>query len=190
MRNPPPSGESIEQIPTAQGGAQGRPVIDANADVAGIARATGQSVGSDLHLRFGTADDLREARRLLRATQSGRGTSDVLQVTDAAIAAEIARTASYTGAAGSSNIRFTAAGRDWTAEMIGGPGGSFLSNESAYRTQRQLANSRSTATSFHVHTQGQSADLGRLVTTLQSIVTEVITRRQAAPPTTPPPRSP
>jgi hypothetical protein len=37
-----------------------------------------------------------------------------------------------------------------------------------------------------VHTQGQSADLARLVDTLKSIIREVITRRQTSPTPTPP----
>jgi hypothetical protein len=53
-------------------------------------------------------------------------------------------------------ITFSAGGKSFAAEIERGPGGSFLSNEISYRTQRLLRQQGSKAQSFHVHTAGHN----------------------------------
>ena len=49
------------------------------------------------------------------------------------------------------DIQITLNNTQFRATILGGPGGSFLSNEVAFRTQRQLQQQGSSATSFHTH---------------------------------------
>jgi hypothetical protein len=60
-----------------------------------------------------------------------------------------------TRAANGTDITFTAGGTTFTATVISGPGGNFLSNEVSFRVLRQFASATATAgiPSMHVHTQ-------------------------------------
>jgi len=99
------------------------------------------------------------------------------------------------------DFSFTARGQGFTATLLRGPGGDFLSNEVAYRTQRLLGASASPRApqSFHVHTPGggtvgatggptlrqAQTRLANLVTTLRSIIASfgrTLLARSAPPP--------
>jgi hypothetical protein len=59
----------------------------------------------------------------------------------------------------SAEIRFQAGTKSFTAKVVQGPGGNFLSNEVSFRALRLLASSSSTKDpiSFHTHTQRSDA---------------------------------
>jgi len=173
--------EGEERIPLAGRGPEARPVTAAPG-VTGIGEEEGDraDVFGDMYVRF-CPGDVQRAISTIGAIDDEDATRYgpcVLHVTQPDVTAAIAGGSYIEGAdSRDTHMRFTANGETFVAEIVSGPGGSFLSNEVAYRTQRQLAASDSSATSFHVHTPGQDADLNELVDTLRSIVRSVIRRR-------------
>jgi hypothetical protein len=113
-----------------------------------------------LTLKFDTWADAQRAATLLGASPPPTGSLSVDLTSAAAVQRAIAATTgrvtgheeriqlSLTDPATRAVVRFTAG-------VVQGPGGNFLSNEVAYRTQRLLGQQGARAPmSFHVHTQG------------------------------------
>ncbi|HEY2514957.1 MAG TPA: DUF4157 domain-containing protein [Polyangiaceae bacterium] len=211
-------------IAAAPGGPLGPAILETNAPLATIAKDTADpaagvntpAIGppgtaaspASVTLDFGAAANAAQAAQLLHVAAPAPGDSSLRLPSAAAVQQVIAGATSRDpahperlnfqlrnpGAPGAPLVSFT-------ATVVSGPGGSFLSNEVAYRTQRLLP--RGTAAgarnplSFHVHTQGAggAADPGQTdlrdhtIQTLQRIVRAVgleIARRAAAQPSTPP----
>lgn len=59
---------------------------------------------------------------------------------------------------------------DEAGNLVAGPGGNFLSNESAYRTQRELRARGSRAASFHIHTPGADTTTEHVVAAIRAIL--------------------
>jgi hypothetical protein len=185
-------------------GAGGPPIITTGADVGRIARETARGgsripppiIGDWVELGFASDALATDALVALGVsppptTFSHETVSPVGQpsrsVTVVALGApqvrQVVATARWTSGP---DFSFTARGRRFDATVLMGPGGDFLSNEVAYRTQRLLAASASPQApqSFHVHTPGGGTvgatggptpgrartRLANLVTTLRAII--------------------
>jgi hypothetical protein len=198
LRGPEPMATELVRIPRRGADGSAPPVIDAAAraggpptDLEGIAGDAGATVGTDLVLGFPSDAEALRAEVALGAhaerADPRRYGPRALRIIDPATAAAIVRDTAgdFDGAAAASarpTIAFELAGDPFTADLLAGPGGSFLSNEVAYRTQRELTAAGSSATSFHVHTTNESTELPELIAALERIITATITRRQAAGP--------
>lgn len=154
----------IEIPPAARGRAQS--VIESNADLEQIAEDAVEGPGSlaidsAMRLRFPSTMDRDAAMALTgRGALAGswlEGATDVV-ITDRALVSNIVATQIPSRGADdrANHVRWRIGNTTVAADIVEGPGGSFLSNEVAYRTQRALGvglNPRAPA-SFHVHTEG------------------------------------
>jgi hypothetical protein len=79
--------------------------------------------------------------------------------------------------AAADQVRWRIGGTLVAAQIVQGPGGSFLSNEVAYRTQRALGigSERRAPLSFHVHTQTAPDAGDALATTVRADVMRAVT---------------
>jgi hypothetical protein len=153
----------LEPIPAAGGGA-GESIVESNAPLAQIAADTEKTskdsgkaipkpdIGETITLRFGNESTAKKAAAALRGA-AFPGTSDV-QVSDEKAIHEIINTMQRQ--TNGIDVTFTAGGAAFTATVVEGPGGNFLSNEVSYRTLRLLGQKKlpQGPLSFHVHTQG------------------------------------
>ena len=142
----------------------GPAIIESNADVSGIAQETAgrtrrglptiqqPSIGRDITLRFANTNDAQRALSALGLTQIA--SSNRVTISDVTAIRRIINTTQRVtnGRVPTPDIRFRAGGQRFQATLLSGPGGSFLSNEVSFRTQRELRNRGSQARSFHVHT--------------------------------------
>ncbi len=142
----------------------GAAIIETAADLPGIAQATGQRtrrgrviipqpiIARGITLRFSSTTVAQRAIQALGLTQAV--TSDEVVIDNVAtIRAILANAVRISDSRGlTADIRFIVGGQQFRATVVEGPGGNFLSNEVAYRTQRELARSGSSAVSFHTHT--------------------------------------
>jgi pyrrolidone-carboxylate peptidase len=159
-----PKGMSIklQPVPAAGGAGAGDAILESNAPLSQIAGETEQKakdaekdvqkpdIGREIRFRFATDAEAKTAL----ATLGGRhGTSREVIVSDEKIIHEITNT--MVRQANGINIQFKVAGKDFTAAVVEGPGGNFLSNEVSYRMLRLLKqkNLPQDPLSFHVHTQ-------------------------------------
>jgi hypothetical protein len=112
------------------------------------------TIDRGLALRFAGLGDARRAVAALGLGQSV--TSALVVISDERALRDIMRTMSRitTPQGMSPDISFSVSGQRFRAAVVRGPGGSFLSNEIAYRAQRELGGPSGRATSFHVHTPG------------------------------------
>jgi hypothetical protein len=110
------------------------------------------TVDRGVTFRFGSLAEARSAAAALGLGQTV--VSPLLEISDETALREIVRTMQRIGTARgvTADIRFSASGRQFRATVVRGPGGSFLSNEIAYRVQRELGGAAGGAPSFHVHT--------------------------------------
>jgi len=158
----------LEAIPAAEGGTTGPAIIENNAPLDEIQAATEQKatsttkgiakpdIGTKVYFVF---DDDTVANRAIKALGSGtlmssRGYSQgTMQIVDTKVIGSIL--AQIGGKSGPA-IEFKAAGQKFTAKVLEGPGGNFLSNEVSFRMLRLLAETKSPKDpfSFHVHTEG------------------------------------
>jgi hypothetical protein len=162
-----PTRQGPSAIPPATGATRGQAIIESRADVERIKRESevrprsgGASiiprphVGTEITFLFDDRGRATSALAALNATASMRDRSDgKVEVTIEDVA--VLRTIASTMRAGPDNIRFAfdAGGQTFSAVVLSGPGGDFLSNEISYRVLRLLEQSGSSAVSFHVHTQ-------------------------------------
>lgn len=168
------SAPRLTAIPAAPGGRLGPAIIESNAPVAQIASDTAdtahgvnrpaigppgtQSTPVAVTLNFDTAAKKAQAARILGMTVPAAGTR--LELSSASAVESIIRGAWFRDPHPEKLDFFLFDPRIglfdlFTAEVVSGPGGNFLSNEVAYRTQRLLqAHGTSAPLSFHVHTQG------------------------------------
>lgn len=135
----------------------------AAADLAGIAADTEQknrrgqvttqrpSVASNITFRLPTQQLAQQLVTALGLTQTV--TSRQISISNPqAIRSIINNSVRITDSRGNTaDIRITLNNTPFRATIIEGPGGSFLSNEVAFRTQQQLRTQGSSATSFHTH---------------------------------------
>lgn len=161
-------------IPVAVGGRLGEAIIESNAPVGQIATDTtdtthgvntpaigppGTTVPASVTLRFNTPAEAQRAATMLGVTPAPQG-GDLELATAAAVRQVISGTTARVSGQ-EERIRFSlpnpaAPGAvQFNALVLSGPGGSFLSNEVSYRTQRLLQQRRGSSAplSFHVHTQ-------------------------------------
>jgi hypothetical protein len=159
-----PKGPSskLQPVPAAGGGGAGEGILESNAPLGQIAGDTEQKakdaekdiqkpdIGREIRFRFATDD---EAKTALAALGGRRGTSREVLVSDEAILHEITKT--MVRQANGIDIKFKVGGKDFTAAVVEGPGGNFLSNEVSYRMLRLLKQKSlpQDPLSFHVHTQ-------------------------------------
>jgi pyrrolidone-carboxylate peptidase len=203
-------GSQTEAIPAATGGSLGPAIIEASAPVEDIARETARprargvsaiaepTVDTGVTFTFGSTSGARRALRALGLPETGGST---VLITDVAALQRIVATMQR--APNGTDITFTL-GRDrFSAAVVSGPGGDFLSNEVSYRVLRLLAEQgRADLPSFHVHTppvlpnQGTAPARGdpnrrrvmrfaldvrdRIVATLRSMIAAVARRVAAA----------
>lgn len=196
----PETATGLEPIPRSPltGGPAGPPVITTAANVGQIARETGQRPGLP-QPRIGDWVDVGFAsdavatsvltalgvasppRRFERRALSSR-TVSVVRLTGQQVA-QLVATARWTSGA---DVSFTVGRRSFAATILAGPGGDFLSNEVAYRTQRLLGAVPlpNGPESFHIHTPAGGTvgstggpttaqartRLANLVTTLRGII--------------------
>lgn len=195
-----PMADEIVRIPasgrrrtSAGAAAYGPAVIDAGArdggprtDLAGIAGAAGIGVRGGILLAFTDADAGRARTALAgRAfeTLDSRHPPHTYELTDRALERTIAADAAGDfgdAASRSPAVTFTIGSESFTATLVGGPGGNFLSNEVGYRTERTLSETGSSADSFHIHTADETTNIDTLVGQLRAVVRATIERRQAA----------
>jgi hypothetical protein len=144
----------------------GPAILETGVDVGAIAQATAgrtrrglptvqqPTIDRGLALRFA---GLGDARRAVAALGLGQSVASALVViSDERALRDIMRSMSRitTPQGVSPDISFSVSGQRFRAAVVRGPGGSFLSNEIAYRAQRELGGPSGRATSFHVHTPG------------------------------------
>ncbi len=142
----------------------GPAILETGVDLEDIARGTAgrtrrslpvvrqPTVDRGVTFRFGSLAEARSAAAALGLGQTV--VSPLLEISDETALREIVRTMQRIGTARgvTADIRFSASGRQFRATVVRGPGGSFLSNEIAYRVQRELGGAAGGAPSFHVHT--------------------------------------
>ncbi len=138
-------------------------IIETAADLAGIAADTEHtnrrgkvitqrpSIASDITFRLSSQQNAQQFVTALGLTQTVTGPR--ITITNAqAIQTIINNSVRISDLRGhTADIRITLNSRPFRATIIEGPGGSFLSNEVAYRTQQQLQQQGSSAVSFHTH---------------------------------------
>lgn len=148
---------NLEPIPTAPGGSPGPAIIETSAPVDPIAaerslRAQPPTVRNDISLRFSTSSVADQA--LIDLGLPASGSRDVTISSLSAIR-QILQIMRQPNPARAHHIQFRAGTTTYTADVVSGPGGNFLSNEVSYRVLRQLSRvtGRSVPASFHIHTQ-------------------------------------
>jgi hypothetical protein len=153
---------SLQPIPAAGTGGAGDEILESNAPLAQIAAGAEQrakdaekdvlkpDIGEEITFRF--ASDA-EATSALSTLGGKPGSSREVIVSDEKIIQQI--TNSMVRQTNGIDISFKVAGKDFTATVVQGPGGNFLSNEVSYRMLRLLKqkNLPQDPLSFHVHTQ-------------------------------------
>lgn len=138
----------------------GAPILEARGPIREIAQATGRSargrrpeipmptIGEEITFRFASPDIADAALRTLGLAPQNRR--------DVAISDEQALhriLSTMRRQANGLDLAFQAGGRSFTARLLKGPGGAFLSNEVSYRMLRMLQSTGSgPSVSFHVHT--------------------------------------
>ncbi len=159
-------GSVDENIPAAPGQSSiGPAIVESNAKVTDI--ATGAElkskkaaeavprpdVGEDVTFQFADAATADAALKALGLPAKGVAR---VEITDAGAIQRIASTAKR--GPKEKEISFTAGSKTFSASVISGPGGSFLSNEVSFRVLRLLAEKKLARDpiSFHTHTQGSA----------------------------------
>ncbi len=156
-----------ERVPAAQGGGAGPIVEQATAPLGDVGQEAGQggtaqdtlpqrpTVDFTLQLEFA---DATTADRALAALGLPPQRMDTVSIDDEGAARTVVSTMRREIGREGARITFAAGGHTFGAEVVGGPGGSFLSNEVSYRALRRLeeraAAGGGQGTSFHVHTPG------------------------------------
>ena len=188
----------------------GPAIIGTQADLAGIALDTEQrdrrgwvivpkpTISSEVTFRMRSVPESVQFQAVVGITPSVRS-QDVTVSDPQMLQRIIANSVRISDARGNTaDIAITLGTRSFRVTILEGPGGDFLSNEVAYRTQRLLQQQGSTAVSFHTHVppaepagtivpeaRGRArttalrlarAAITRLVTTLRNIVRAVATR--------------
>ena len=149
---------SREGIPAAGTGGAGPAIIETNAPVKDISTAVGSTkadpaaptIGEQIVFRF---PSVIEADGALTALGLPAQKRNQVSISDEKALQQIISTMTRKG--DSPDIQFKAGTGSFSAQVISGPGGDFLSNEVAFRTQRLLGASGSAnpPLSFHTHTQ-------------------------------------
>lgn len=150
----------LEPVLAAPGGSSGPAFLETSADLPKIAAATEKKAAKpedipkpvvDATITFRFGDAARADRALARLSLPAQGTAEI-GISDVAALQKIAAT--MTTRADGVTIDFTAGGESFDAQIVRGPGGSFLSNEVSYRMRRLIRQqgSATTASTFHVHT--------------------------------------
>ena len=196
-----------QPIPAAGGVGLGPAIIESNAPLDKIASATEKpphgkaaagipkpTIGETVTLQFANATQASKAAPVLLGTLSG----NEVEVSDAGIMQQILAT--MTRETNGIGISFKVAASAFTAKVLSGPGGAFLSNEVSYRMLRLLKEKKLSQDplSFHVHTPstdqsgtvatGAAAKgmLTQLVETLKRIIAatskEILDRRDRSKP--------
>jgi pyrrolidone-carboxylate peptidase len=116
----------------------------------------GTFVRSDLTLRFGSVQSAQTALQDmgLSATQFTRDGME-LTITDSVATARLVNRAQTPAGQPAHHLRWSAFGGQqvsFDADVVSGPGGSFLSNEVSYRMLRLIRQQGAGVVSFHVHT--------------------------------------
>jgi pyrrolidone-carboxylate peptidase len=156
-----------EATPTAKG-EPGKPsIFEARGDVSAIAADTAAKpkggreipepdIGTTVTLDFATVATADAALAALGETAQNKTRVKVSSVT---AVRQIASTMRPEGAAGGTRFSFTAKGQSFSASLVSGPGGSFLSNEVSFRVLRRLSEQgRADTVSFHTHVPPGTAD--------------------------------
>lgn len=177
------------RIPRAATGNQGDPAIESNAPVDQIGAAAGAPVDSMVTFGFASSQQASAAKVAYDAARQARGPLPTQRPVATIEAAQpqrlivqdlsLLQNLTWSGAAGNT-ATFDLGGQTFNASVIRGPGGSFLSNEVSYRTQRTLQETHPNAgnrpDSFHVHTAtdaGGRPAVGRVVAALRRVLTEL-----------------
>ena len=153
-------GQQEEATPTAKG-EPGKPsIFEARGDVSAIAADTAAKpkgrpeiaepdIGTTVTLDFTTAATANAALTALGETAQSRTR---VKVSSVVAVRQIANTMRPEGAAGGTRFTFTAKGESFSASLVQGPGGAYLSNEVSFRVLRRLSEEgRSDTISFHTH---------------------------------------
>jgi len=164
-----PDVRKLQPIPAAGQGTAGEGIIESNAPLDQIASETEKkskgtkstaddsipkpNIGENITFRFSTDAAAKTALATLGGMSDGFSPRDIT-ISDATTLHEI--TGSMVRQTNGIDIAFQAKGRSFTATVVSGPGGNFLSNEVSYRMLRLLKqkNLPQDPLSFHVHTQG------------------------------------
>jgi hypothetical protein len=150
------TGQPAEAIPRGPGGRESPPIFEATTDVERIAAEAGPSgdvqrptVGTTITLEFSTVSSAASA---LKALGEPAQPGTTVNVSSVAAVRQVAATMRSAGSFGSTRFSFTAKGETFTARLLKGPGGDFLSNEVSFRVLRRLAQQeRFDTPSFHTH---------------------------------------
>ncbi len=144
-------------------GPGGNAIIETPANLQGIAADTEQrdrnnrvitqrpTIESDITFRFNLAATAQSFLNALGLQQTASGRN--VTISDpAAIRTIMGNSVRISDTRGlTAGIRVTLNNIHFRPTILAGPGGSFLSNEVAYRTQRELQQQNSSAVSFHTH---------------------------------------
>jgi hypothetical protein len=165
----PPEQASITGLRMRGVGGGGAALIRSSADLPGIAGEVEQrdrqgnvlvprpTVARDVTFRFANAQVAASAAAALGLRQTRPGPVLVVR-SERALAAIMSRMTRISDRHGlTAQINFTVNNQQFRAGIVEGPGGNFLSNEVAYRTQRELLRQGGTATSFHTHVPNAAA---------------------------------
>ena len=150
---------SLEPIPAAGGGTAGDAIMESNAPLDQIAQATEHRskdadkdvqkpvIGTEITLQFVDAATAKAGEPVLGTFAP----PNQVLVSNASTIEQIMQ--SMTRQASGTDIKFHVGGKDFTAKVVSGPGGNFLSNEVSYRMLRKLQQSKPAQDplSFHVH---------------------------------------
>jgi hypothetical protein len=152
-------------VPAEPGGTAAPIFLGTSADLAKIAAATEKkgtgtkpkpedvipkpTVESGITFRFDDAAKADKALTLLSLTEEKKAQ---VVISDVTALETIAKT--MTTRADGVTIDFTVGGESFSAKVVEGPGGDFLSNEVSYRMRRLILQqgAATTASTFHVHT--------------------------------------
>jgi hypothetical protein len=155
----------LEPIPAAGSGSAGDEILESNAPLGQIAADTEKKssdkdkeipkpdIGEKITFRFASDSAGKAAASKLGGTAEPGIPRDVT-ISDEKIIHQII--GSMVRQPNGTDISFKAAGGSFTATVVQGPGGNFLSNEVSYRMLRLLKQKGlpQDPLSFHVHTQG------------------------------------
>jgi hypothetical protein len=161
----------LEAIPAAEGGTPGPAIIESNAPLDEIQAATEQKststtkgiakpdIGTNILFVFqddavaGRAVKALGSGTLLAKSSGGFFPDGTVEISDPVV---LGRIVSQIGTKPGPGIQFKAGSQTFTAKVLEGPGGNFLSNEVSFRMLRLLAETKSAKNpiSFHVHTEG------------------------------------
>jgi uncharacterized protein DUF4157 len=150
-----------ESVPTKDAKPGTPAIFEARGDTAGIAADTERAktaakgaipkptVDTAVTIVFASKADADAALKALG--EAPQGTSRVVLQSVAAIR-QIASTMQQEGKPGGTGFSFTAGKQKFTATLVSGPGGAFLSNEVSFRVLRRLGETgHAQTTSFHTH---------------------------------------